>query len=420
MSAPPGRLRFASAISDLPRTPDALSEVKDALRAQLGEDSADLIIVFATIHHHARLDRACRDLESTFGAKVTLACTCSGVIGTLRELQETPGFSVLAGVMPDATLSGFSYAQFDWSAVLDSPSTLRDSIQSGSGGGAAGAPGTPGAGAGDLSDAKAILLLADPFSTPMVKLLPAFTQAFGPTPVIGGMASAAVESGQNKLILNNATMRSGAVGVVIGGNIDVQTTVSQGCRPIGEPMVITRCKRNVVQELGGRKSLNVLKQIAAGLSPSDRELIQNNGVHVGRVINEYKSRFGRGDFLIRTMIGIDTDDGYIAIGDPSVRTGQTIQFHLRDAKSAEDDLKMMLAAQQVHGQAQGALLFSCTGRGHHLFDSADPDAGMVYDALGHSPLAGFFCAGEIGPVGQQSYLHSHTACLAVFREPNSD
>ena len=116
------------------------------------------------------------------------------------------------------------------------------------------------------------------------------------------------------------------------------------------------------------------------------------------------------------MVGVDSDEGYIAIGDPSVRTGQTIQFHLRDALSAEDDLRMMLAAQQVHGEASGALLFSCTGRGHHLFDQPDADAGMVYEALGDSPLAGFFCAGEIGPVGDQSYVHSHTACLAVFRE----
>ena len=405
-----GRLRFASAMSDSAHTPDALREVMDILHAQFASDAADLILVFATMHHHAQLEKVCENLEATFGSRVTLGCTCSGVIGTLRELQDTPGLSVLVGVMPSASFTGFSYEQFDWPAVLDSPSALRDSINTGgSGGGAAGA-------ASQSSDPRAILLLADPFSTPMVKLLPAFTEAFGPIPVFGGMASGASESGQNKLVLNGSAMRDGAVGLVIGGNIDVQTTVSQGCRPIGEPLVITRSKRNVVQELGGRKSLEVLRQIAASLSPADRELIQSNGVHVGRVINEYKSRFGRGDFLIRAMIGVDADDGYIAIGDPSVRTGQTIQFHLRDAESAENDFKMMLAAQQVHGDAQGALLFSCTGRGHHLFENADPDAGMVYDALGDSPLAGFFCAGEIGPVGNQSYVHSHTACLAVFRE----
>lgn len=405
-----GRLRFASAMSDAAHTPDALCDVLDILRAQLGSDSADLVLVFATMHHRDQLKQVCQDIKEAVGARITLGSTCSGVIGIMCERQEMPGLSVLAGTLPGVSLTGFSYEQFDWPAVLDSPAALRDSIYQEQQGSA-----SRDAGNGS-SEPRAILLLADPFSTPMVKLLPAFAQAFGPVPVIGGMASGAAESGHNRLVLDGTIMSDGAVGVVIGGPVDVQTTVSQGCRPIGDPMVITRSRRNIVQELGGRKSLDVLRELAGSLSPSDRDLIETNGVHVGRVINEYKSRFGRGDFLIRAMVGVDSDEGYIAIGDPSVRTGQTIQFHLRDALSAEDDLRMMLAAQQVHGRAGGALLFSCTGRGHHLFDQPDADAGMVYEALGDSPLAGFFCAGEIGPVGDQSYVHSHTACLAVFRE----
>lgn len=406
-----GRLKFASAMSDATHSPSAQRQVLDALRAQLDGTHADLLVVFATMHHQHQLQHICNDLQGAIGARVALGYTCSGVIGIASERQDTPGLSVLAGVMPGASLNGFSYEQFDWPAVLASPTALRDSIHSHASKSNPDHPPAP-----PPADPRAILLLADPFSTPMVKLLPAFTDAFGPVPVFGGMASGAAISGQNRLVLNSTVMHDGAVGVVIGGDIDVQTTVSQGCRPIGEPLVITRSKRNVVQEVGGRKPLAVLQQIAENLDPDDRELIRTNGVHIGRVINEYKARFGRGDFLIRAMIGVDNDDGYIAIGDPRVRTGQTIQFHLRDAQSAADDFKMMLAAQQIHGQAQGALLFSCNGRGHHLFDQADPDATMVHDALGDAPLAGCFCAGEIGPVGNQSYTHSHTACLAVFRE----
>lgn len=401
-SQQPG-LRFASAVSDAPLTADAQRQVLDALSAELDGAGADLIMVFTTMHHGEALKRICDDLQAALQPRVIVGCTCGGVIGVKRELQEGPGLSVLAGVMPGAALQGFSYEQIDWPAVMDAPSALRDTIN------LSGDPNDTGDGP------RAILLLADPFSTPMVTLLPAFTSAFGPVPVIGGLASGAAESGRNRLVLDGVEMRDGAVGVAIGGKIDVQTTVSQGCRAVGEPMVITRSRRHVVQELGGRNPLMALRQMVAHMDPEDRELIQHNGLHVGRVINEYKSRFGRGDFLIRNMIGVDADDGYLAIGDTRVRTGQTIQFHLRDARSAEDDLKMMLAAQQVHGEAAGALLFSCTGRGTHLFDREHADAMMVHDALGDVPLAGFFCAGEIGPIGGQSYLHGHTACLAVFR-----
>ncbi len=413
-TSPTERLRFASAMSDLPDTADAQGEVLDSLRQRLGESTADLVVVFATMHHHAGFKQICKEIQAAFGPRVILGGTCSGVIGVRHEMQDGPGLSVLAGVMPGAALRGFSYEQFDWPAVLDSPSTLRDTIKLDDGSAASNE------GQGRDTKPRAILLLADPFSTPMVKLLPAFTAAFGPVPVFGGMASGASESGHNRLILNDAVMSEGAVGVAIGGNVDVQTTVSQGCRAIGDPMVITKSHRHIVQELGGIKPLLALRQIAARLDPADRHLLETNGLHVGRVINEYKSRFGRGDFLIRAMVGVDPDEGYIAIGDTRVRTGQTIQFHIRDAQSAADDFKMMLTAQKVHGDAQGALLFSCSGRGEHLFDYPHADASMVYDALGNTPLAGFFCAGEIGPVGDQNHIHGHTACLAVFREGHQD
>jgi small ligand-binding sensory domain FIST len=409
------RVRFASAVSAAAATTDALREVTASLCEELSPDGkraggqeffgggADLVMVFATMHHAEGLPGVCEALQNLFKPRVLLACTCNGVIGVRHEVQQGPGLSVLVGEMPGAALQGFSYEQFDWPAVLESPSAMRETIDLS-------------AQTGDTDTLpSAILLLADPYSAPMVKLLPAFASAFGPIPVLGGMASGAEQAGQNLLILNGEVASNGAVGVAIGGNIDVQTTVSQGCRAIGEPMVITRSKRHVVQELGGRNALTALRELASSLSGDDRELLESNGLHVGRVINEYKGRFGRGDFLIREMVGVDAEQGYIAIGDPGVRTGQTIQFHVRDADSARDDFQMMLSAQKVHGEASGALLFSCNGRGEHLFDKPHADAGMVYDALGGVPLAGFFAAGEIGPIGGQSYIHGHTTCLAVFR-----
>ncbi|GAB4191794.1 MAG: FIST C-terminal domain-containing protein [Phycisphaeraceae bacterium] len=396
------RLKFASALSDLADPGSAAQVVTESLQQQLGS-AVDLVTVFATMNHADDLRDICADIADALEPTVMLGGTFGGVIGVQRELEEGPGLSVLAARLPGVRLRGFSYDQLDWPAVLDAPAALREAVDLGGG--------------SDPESAipKAVFLLADPFSTPVTGLLPVFHSALGDVPIIGGMFSGARESGRNVLILNDEAMSDGAVGVAIGGAVDVQTTVSQGCRAIGRPMVITRSRRHIVQELGGRNPLMMLRQTVADLNEHDRNLIQHNGVLIGRVINEYQSRFGRGDFLIRHMIGVDADDGYIAIGDTRVRTGQTVQFHLRDAQSAEDDLRMMMAAQQVHGPADGALLFTCNGRGTRLFDKPHTDADIIHGALGDVPLAGAFCAGEIGPVGGQSYLHGHTACLAVFR-----
>ena len=394
---------FASAMSDVADTDAAAGELLYTLTKTLGEPRADLVILFATPHHTDGFAAACDRIAEALNPRVILGCTHNGVIGVKQEWQDGPGISALAGIMPGALLKSFSYEQIDIPAVLDAPAALRSTIHFNDG---------P---ANTDAQPRAIFLFADPFSTPMVRLLPAFNEAFGPTPVLGGMASGAVEPGRNRLVLDGQAMRDGAVGVAIAGDIDIQTTVSQGCRPVGEPLVITKSHRHIVQSLGGRNPLLVMRELAADLSREDRELIQTNGLHVGRVINEYKSRFGRGDFLIRNMVGVDAEEGFIAIGDTRVRTGQTIQFHLRDAKSAEDDLRMMLNAQRVHGRAAGALLLSCTGRGVNLFNKPHADAQMVHDALGPVPLAGAFCAGEIGPIADQNHLHGHTACLAVFR-----
>jgi len=171
---------------------------------------------------------------------------------------------------------------------------------------------------------------------------------------------------------------------------------------------------------GGRNALAVIQEMLREVPERDTQMVQSNGLLVGRVINEYKGHFGRGDFLIRGVVGVDQEAGYIAIGDPQIRVGQTIQFHVRDQRTAEEDFQLLLEAQKLHGDAGGALLFSCNGRGTRLFDHPDADATMIHHALGDLPLAGFFAAGEIGPVGKENFVHGHTASLVVFRadEPN--
>lgn len=393
-------IRFASALSTDHDTAAAVDEVLAQLTSALPVPT-DLAIAFFTPHHIEKLGTLRHAIHDELEPTVQLGVTCEGVIGTGREVQGGPGLSVIAAHMPGAELHPFRYEDIDWALLIKSPDALRASI------------------AGPLQEVRAIIMLADPFSTPIMSLLPAIEEAMPDVPVIGGMASGGRHPASNRLMFGDEWMESGAVGLAIGGGVRVDCTVSQGCRAIGTPYVITKSQRHLVQELGGRNALLVLQEMAQNLSEDDRQLISTTGLHVGRVIDEYKSRFGRGDFVIRGISGIDEKSGYVAIGDPQVRVGQTIQFHVRDQQTARQDYELLLELQKLHGQAGGALLFSCNGRGTHLFDTPHADAQMTQDALGPVPLAGFFAAGEIGPVGSQNFIHGHTACLAVFRSESA-
>jgi len=233
-------------------------------------------------------------------------------------------------------------------------------------------------------------------------------------PVLGGMASGGSAPGENCLILGERRFQSGAVAALIHGEVRISSVVSQGCRPIGQPFVVTRAEANVIHELGGVPPLVQLKEMFKTLSEREQQLVRH-GLHFGRVLNEYQDQFHRGDFLVRNVIGADPQSGAIAIGD-YVRPGQTVQFHVRDEETADEDLRHLLqgARNSVASQSRGALLFTCNGRGTRLFGSADHDARCVREALGEIPLAGFFAQGEIGPVAGKNFLHGFTASVAIF------
>jgi small ligand-binding sensory domain FIST len=235
-------------------------------------------------------------------------------------------------------------------------------------------------------------------------------------PVIGGMASGSHAPGQNRLVLDGDVVNEGAVAVELDGPLTVRTVVSQGCRPIGRTAIVTKVERNVIRELGRRPALEVLRELFESLPEDDQELVQQ-GLHIGRVINEYQDKFRRGDFLVRNVIGAD-EEGGIAITDV-VRVGQTVQFHVRDADTADEDLRSLLIQErQARPGARigGALLFSCNGRGSRLFAEPHHDVATIHDLLGPVPVAGFFAMGEIGPVGGQNFVHGYTASIALFEE----
>jgi len=390
---------FASALSETRQTLAAIDEVITDLAGRI-PGAPDLMAVFATPHHTDQIELIHRRLRDAFQPRHLLGATAEGVIGVQREVERTAGLSVMLGHLPGSRLLPLRYDP-------QTPDKLACTISA--------RDADDDANLDTDNQAKAVILLADPFSTPLTALIPAIAEAFGGAPIIGGVASGAGRPDGNRLLGADDIHHDGAVGIAIAGDVHTQCTVSQGCRPIGRPYVITRAQRNVVLELGGRNALELLQDMVQELDVEERELIQSHGLLVGRVINEYKRHFGRGDFLIRGLSGIDETSGAIGIADPAVRVGQTIQFHVRDRATAREDLALLLEAQKLHGEGAGALLFSCNGRGTRLFNEPHNDAAQVAAALGEVPLAGFFAAGEIGPVGHENFLHGHTASLLVFR-----
>jgi small ligand-binding sensory domain FIST len=235
---------------------------------------------------------------------------------------------------------------------------------------------------------------------------------------LGGLCGGGHGPGENRLVRNAEVFDGGVVGVQLSGPIAVRPVISQGCCPVGERYVVTRAEQNMIYELGGQPALSRLQEVFESLEGTHRR-DAHRALHIGIAIDEHRSRFERGDFLVRNLVGADQQSGALAIGD-LVQEGQTIQFQLRDGKSASDDLHVLLAADRAKhpNPALGALLFSCCGRGEGLFGRAHHDSSVVQERMGPIPVAGFFAQGEIGPVGGKNFLHGYSASVAVFSRPD--
>jgi small ligand-binding sensory domain FIST len=402
-------MRFASSLSTHPDAAHATGEVIGQVIDQVGRHP-DLAVLFVTRPHAGALAEAADAVTRLLEPTLLIGCAAESVVGNQREIEQAPGVSLWAGLTgPLAPVR--LWVEFE-PAELDEPRHPAAAV----GDGEFDTPVTPlVAGWPDelVFEPQALVLLADPFTFPMELLLRGLAAEHPDLPVIGGMASAARTPGGNRLVLNQEVFTDGAVGVLIGPGVTVSTVVSQGCRPIGRPLAVTRAEGNIIYELAGQPALHRLLQMAKdGMSERDIGLI-NQGLHMGLVIDEHKVDFGRGDFLIRGVIGADRANGAIAIGD-SVAVGATVQFHVRDAEAADEDLRELLADRH----ADGVLLFTCNGRGSRLFAKPDHDAGVIGDLLGDPPVAGFFAAGEVGPVGGQNFVHGFTASMALFEEPS--
>jgi small ligand-binding sensory domain FIST len=253
-----------------------------------------------------------------------------------------------------------------------------------------------------------LLMLADPYSFPVADFLRLCNAQVPELTVIGGCASSASMPGGNRIVFDDRIMTSGAVAVMCSDDVPVRAVVSQGCRPIGKPLTVTRSERNFVHELAGQPALARLQEIVDAANEEDRELMRD-GLHLGLVVDEHRLDFERGDFLVRNLLGADQSTGSLAVGEV-VEIGQTVQFHVRDAVAADEDLRQLLAG--VDGA--GALMFTCNGRGTRMFPEPSHDASVIEEMLDWVPLSGAFCAGEIGPIGGRNFFHGFTASVAVF------
>ena len=375
---------FAAGLSENPELVQAVQEAVGQVVAGLGPGGPpDLALLFVTPHHRSLVPEAAKFVLDGLKPGTLVGCAAESVIGGSREIERTPGVALWAGRTGPATPFHLD--------VIDTPDGLT----------IAGWP-------DGMEQATAMVVLADPFSFPVPDLLERIDETHPKLPVIGGMAQAGTEPGENQLVVDDRVVDCGAVGVLLGTDVEVHTVVSQGCRPVGDPFIVTRADGPVVFELGGKPPLDRLKDVAAQLGIVDRALL-NRGLHLGRVINEHKDHFERGDFLIRTVVAGDTDTGAIQIDD-LIEVGATAQFQVRDAEAADEDLRQLISDRQ----ADGALLFTCNGRGRRLFGRRDHDATLLCGSVADGAVAGMFCAGEIGPVGGRNFLHAFTASAALF------
>ena len=381
--------RVAAASSSEPDTAAAAAAAAGAAAAELGATETDLAFLFVTPEHREAIDVAAAAIRSALRPRHLLGCVASGVVARERELEEGPALAVWAASLPGASIESFHVEEAG--DGVDLP---------------------------DLGAPSLVVVLVDPFSVPADRLVDTLNAEHAGVPVVGGIAAGSGRPGTQALVLGDGVYEGGAVGAAVSGTA-VQAVVSQGCAPLGPDSIITRAEGNVVYELAGRPALERLRETIAGLTPDERRLAAT-GLMAGLVIDENKPEYSRGDFLMRGLLGADDESGAIAIGE-RVRIGQTLRFHARDAAAADDDLALALSEtlSRGDGRAAGALLFTCNGRGAQLFGESDHDSRALAAAIGAPALAGFFCGGEIGPVGGRTFIHGFTATMAVFLEPES-
>jgi len=382
-------VRIGSGLSTSPDARVGAIEAATSAREGLGGERADLVAVFASGAHLAAPEATLEGVHEGLKPRHVIGCGAAGVLAGGREIEGGTAVAVWAAALGEGSAEPFH-------VIAEQ-----------------GDDGVAISGAPDLDGAGAAILLADPSSFPTDPLLRELAVRAPGVPIMGGLSSAQTLEGAGALFYGEELLEAGAVGVRFEG-VDILPCVSQGAAPIGPELAVTAAEGHVIHELAGRPALAKVREVVEALDEEERAMV-GHGLLVGIVTDEPKPDYGRGDFLVRTLLGADPARETVAVG-AMLRRGQIIRLHARDAASADRDLResLDLRSRALGGPAAGALVFTCNGRGRAMFGHPDHDATALETSLPGAAAAGFFAAGEIGPVGGESYLHGFTATIAIF------
>lgn len=410
-------MKWVSALSTRPSLEGAIAEAVEQAQSRL-QDTADLAIVFISSAFTSEFSRLMPLLQEKLAVPVLIGCSGGGVVGVdggaqVQEVEGAAALSLTLAKLPDVKVQVFQVSGEDLPDLDSPPDRWVDLIGV------------------DPQDNPQFILLADPVSAGVNSLLQGLDYAYPNAVKIGGLASAGTISPHSTLFCNYHVVREGVVGLALSGNVVLEAIVAQGCRPIGQPYRVVESERNILMQLEEqvdadmvparrtgntrRTPLDILQTLFQDLNEADRVLAQHS-LFVGIASNEFKTTLEQGDFLVRNLLGVDPKTGAIAVGD-RIRPGQRIQFHLRDAETSGEDLELLLDRHQTKSEAVGALMFSCLGRGEGLYGQPNYDSKLFDRYFAQVPVSGFFCNGEIGPVGNMTFLHGYTSVFGIVRQP---
>jgi len=389
-AGPTWGMQWASVLSNEASTELATTGAAKSLAARL-DGAPDLVFAFVSPHHRDDAPEIPRWIRETFAGVPVVGCTGGGIIGEGREIEDEAALSLVAARLPGVDVGVHELDDdlpSDAEAWHDTLGVMPD-------------------------DAPCFVLVPDPFSFEPDACIASLDAAYPEAVVVGGLASGGRSPGSHVLYAGQSVLRGGAVLISLRGDVVIDPVIAQGCKPIGQPMLVSSSDRNIILGLDQKRPGDLLREVFAELSEDDRRLFRTS-LFVGIEMRDQRE-YEAGDFLIRNIVGLSPEGDALAVGG-RVERWQAVQLHLRDRATSAADLRRRLERQvESHPRPAGALLFSCLGRGEHLYGTAGHDSRLFTEVVGDAPLGGFFCNGEIGPVGGRTFSHGYTSAFALFR-----
>ena len=335
-------MRWSSAI-DIDRSLSAAVErAAESVFLGLGRKEPDLLIAFVSTEHAARFDPLPELIRREFDSTLLFGCCARGVIGGGREVQDQSSVSLTGAILPGVKLKATHFDAAQIPPLYAEPRVWEDTLRL------------------TANQQPSFLVLADPYSFETETFLKGLDRVYPLAPKIGGLASGARQAGSTALYVGQQVHHSGCAVLAMTGNIELDTIVAQGCRPIGDPMFVTAAHENLIRELDGHSPRDVLADLFERLPPPDREAFSQS-LFLGLAMRSDASQYVPGDFLIRNILGMDPQSGALWVNE-HVPSNSVVQFHLRDAETSAYDLERTLSNYRASHQVTpdcGALLFSC-------------------------------------------------------------